>query len=81
MTKHMDYVGKPLCGAPALGALVVDRLRHSTCDMCAHVASALAAGAGLVAFSPDVTAETLADAFVGTRTRYLEEKTAWTPYR
>lgn len=79
--RHLDYSGRPLCGAPAIGAFVVARVRHTTCEACAHVVTALAAGAGLAAFSPEATADTLVDSFVGARTRYLAEKSEWTPYR
>lgn len=35
--KHVDAEGRPLCGVPAEGALVVEDHKHADCPLCAEI--------------------------------------------
>jgi hypothetical protein len=67
MLRHLDFDGRPLCGAPALGAFVVERVRKTTCPCCLQVVEALAAHGGSLCPIPDADAEWLFARFVAAK--------------
>lgn len=37
LVRHVDRKGRPACGAPAHGSIVVEGVEHSTCPDCALI--------------------------------------------